>query len=163
MLHFTSELGKSYVIKAIMEFARRWSIGGDIVCTATSGVAACLLGGMTWLKAFGIGIRMNNPDPNEQVKAAWQTVKLMIIDEISMLKAGGLGVIDERLRKIFGNDLPFGGIHILLVGNIVLLFRIASIPPSNSSNTSTNIAHHTRYILMMNQKLKSHSHIHIGR
>ena len=110
--------GKSWVLKAINEFARRWHVAGDIVTTATSGVAACLINGMTWQKSLGVGIRYKNKDPTNEVKSAWQHVILLIVDELSMLACGGLGVINNMLQRILGNSKLFGGIHILLTGDM---------------------------------------------
>ena len=55
---------------------------------------------------------------SENVRTAWQAVKLFILDELSLLSCGGLGVLNDLLQKIFKNDLPMGGIHVLLLGDL---------------------------------------------
>jgi len=40
--------GKSHVINAFMAFAKGWSLQAKVRTTASSGVAASLIGGMTW-------------------------------------------------------------------------------------------------------------------
>ena len=44
--------------------------------------------------------------------------KYIIIDEFSMMKQIEMFYLDQRLREIFRNNLPFGGIAILFVGDI---------------------------------------------
>ena len=56
--------------------------------------------------------------PSTKCIAAWASVKMMVIDEISMLSCGSLAVIDHILRTIFNNDLPYGGIHMLFDGDL---------------------------------------------
>jgi len=45
--------GKSEVVKALREFAQRWGIADSLCVTATTGIAACIVHGMTWHKATG--------------------------------------------------------------------------------------------------------------
>ena len=57
-----------------------------------------MLNGMTFFKALGVGIKLDNGAPKDNLKKEWQAKKLFVIDEISLGKAGGIGVIDERLH-----------------------------------------------------------------
>ena len=41
----------------------------------------------------------------------------MIIDEFSMLKQKELHYVNKRLQQIMGNNLPFGGVAIVLIGD----------------------------------------------
>ena len=45
----------------------------------------------------------------------------MIIDEISMLDADLFELLNEIARKVKGNDLPFGGIQVVAVGDFLQL------------------------------------------
>ena len=49
--------GKSRVIAAVQDFARRWEYTNSIMVAATSGAAAALIGARTWHNALGVGIR----------------------------------------------------------------------------------------------------------
>jgi hypothetical protein len=51
---------------------------------------------------------------------------LIIIDEISMVRADLLDAIDRTLRVNLGNDKPFGGMQMLLVGDFLQLPHIAN-------------------------------------
>jgi hypothetical protein len=66
--------GKSRIIQAIVDFARRWhTIASHVIC-ASSGVAAILIGGCTLHTALGIGISMNPSDPSNNHIEAWSEV-----------------------------------------------------------------------------------------
>ena len=58
---------------------------------------------------------------------AFKDTKLLVIDEKSMVSAIQLYQIDQRLReaKPENADLPFGGIHVVMMGDFVQL------PPCN--------------------------------
>ena len=48
-------------------------------------------------------------------------IKFLIIDEISMVGSKMLNMIDERLKQLQRSNLPFGGIHVLAVGDLYQL------------------------------------------
>jgi hypothetical protein len=48
-------------------------------------------------------------------------LELLIIDEVSMLRADTLDAIDDRLRHVRGNDAPFGGVQMLYIGDLFQL------------------------------------------
>lgn len=48
-----------------------------------------------------------------------RSIDLLIIDEVSMLRADILDAIDARLRSVRGNPrVPFGGVQLLLIGDL---------------------------------------------
>lgn len=47
-----------------------------------------------------------------------QSISLLVIDEISMVRPDLLDAIDQRLRKIRQSPRPFGGIQLLLIGDL---------------------------------------------
>ena len=53
------------------------------------------------------------------------SLKLLIIDEVSMLRADLLDAIDYRLRKVRRNPAPFGGVQLLLIGDLFQLPPVA--------------------------------------
>ena len=55
-------------------------------------------------------------------------LKLLIIDECSMVGQVVFTMIDKRLRQIFNNDRPFGGISVILVGDLFQLKPVFSTP-----------------------------------
>ncbi|WP_199121529.1 HRDC domain-containing protein [Pedobacter sp. ASV28] len=61
-------------------------------------------------KSFG-------PDKTKLIKC----LDLLIIDEISMVRADTLDYIDRVLRFLKGNSLPFGGVQLLMIGDLYQL------------------------------------------
>ncbi|MDL2228594.1 AAA family ATPase, partial [Odoribacter sp. OttesenSCG-928-L07] len=55
----------------------------------------------------------------------FKTVDLIVIDEISMVRADILDAIDEILRKYRRNDKPFGGAQMLFIGDVKQLAPVA--------------------------------------
>ena len=54
-------------------------------------------------------------------------LKLLIIDEYSMLRARELSYLDQRLSQIMECNDPFGGITIILVGDVDQLTHVGGI------------------------------------
>ena len=54
--------------------------------------------------------------------------RLLIIDEISMLSTSLLGGIDERLRILCGMEKAFGGLHVILAGDLCQLHPVGGDP-----------------------------------
>ena len=66
---------------------------------------------------------------NSKRKQVLRDIDLLIIDEVSMLRADILDAMDYRLRRARGNmDLPFGGVQLLLIGD---LFQLPPIVKPN--------------------------------
>jgi ATP-dependent DNA helicase PIF1 len=119
--------GKSYVIHRI----REWCISENIplLITAMTGSAALLIDGMTLHSA--LGLRVGDLSASQQlqhiqkfanIRTRIQTIRMLIIDEVSMLNASLLETIDIILRTIRGClFLPFGGIQVVLCGDLLQL------------------------------------------
>jgi hypothetical protein len=103
------------------------------VIVAPTGIAALNSGGKTIHSLFQIGF---GPLPSlYRIKSKYsknllKNINLLLIDEISMVRADLLDTISERLRKIKGNAKPFGGVLVLVAGD---LFQLE--PVVKSSNT----------------------------
>jgi len=106
------------------------------VVLAPTGVAAVNVGGVTIHSFFQMPLRPVPPDdPDYSVKALSVSKKfsrqkrkllmeldLIIIDEVSMVRPDMIDFIDRTLRGIRGKrGLPFGGVQLLLVGDIFQL------------------------------------------
>ena len=116
------ETGKSRLIKAFLDFARRWHSESTVVVTATSGIAAMLIGGCTLNSAFGIGTKANPPKPSQKLINLWSKIGILIIDEISMMRASLLDLLDTRLRQLKTRlNKIFGGIHLVFCGDFYQL------------------------------------------
>ena len=134
--------GKSRVIDATVDFARRWAADDTLKVCATSGAAAALIRASTWESAMGVsrGIGMDDamaPPPPHQMKQ-WSSIGVVIIDEIGMAGSRSLRIMDQRLRQL--KSCPavlFGGLHFIVFGD----FR--QIPPVMDKPVY-NIADHAK-------------------
>jgi len=118
--------GKTYTINKYVQYLR--SHGIDPAITASTGIAATHIGGMTIHSWAGIGIKdfLNKRDlrdiaTNENISKRIGRTKILIIDEISMLPSNTLQMIDAVIREIKKSPLPFGGIQVVLVGDFFQL------------------------------------------
>ena len=100
-----------------------------MIVTAPTGVAAINAGGVTlhsfFQLPFGPFVPGSEADgrPNQHRfgKAKINIIKsldLLVIDEISMVRADLLDGVDEVLRRYRRNDLPFGGVQLLMIGDL---------------------------------------------
>ncbi|MCX6810300.1 MAG: helix-turn-helix domain-containing protein [Candidatus Berkelbacteria bacterium] len=118
--------GKTYTINRYVEYLRSHRIEPAI--TASTGIAATHISGMTIHSWSGIGIknRLNSSElakivANDYVDKRVSEAKVLIIDEISMLPPETLQSIELICRKIKKNQKPFGGIQVVLVGDFFQL------------------------------------------
>ena len=122
--------GKTYTVREYIDWLR--SHGIEPAITASTGVAATHIHGMTIHAWSGIGI-VDNFTPYELDRIASkepivkriQKTSILIIDEISMLSGTILDAVDAVCKQVRGNDLPFGGIQVVLVGDFFQLPPVA--------------------------------------
>jgi hypothetical protein len=119
--------GKSRVIQCFKDFARRWHSVASTVISASSGVAAILIGGCTIHSALGIGMRREPPKPTQQQINAWSEVGVLFIDEFSMVTPHMLDLIDTRLKQLKGQtEKLYGGVHLIFCGDFYQLPPVGS-------------------------------------
>lgn len=118
--------GKTYTISQFVEWLDEEK--KDYAITASTGIAASHLDGSTIHSWAGLGIRRNLvKEQLEGIKRnTWlvekmKPIKVLVIDEISMLDAVTLTDINNVLQAIHNNTKPFGGIQIVLVGDFFQL------------------------------------------
>ena len=113
--------GKSEVVKALREFAQRWGIADSLCVTATTGIAACIVHGMTWHKATG-HFSFVRKAKTVKVRELWSTIAMLVIDEVSMMSARQLHQLDKWLRDLKGRPhTVFGGVHLVFSGDFFQL------------------------------------------
>lgn len=56
-----------------------------------------------------------------------RSIDLLIIDEISMVRADLLDAVDAVMRRVRHNNKPFGGVQLLMIGDIHQLAPVAKI------------------------------------
>ena len=118
LAHGGGGTGKSYVIRKIARHIERR--GFKVVSTCPTGAGACQMNnGHTFHSAmkcaWGRSISMQATETLKEMFDA--RVALIIVDEVSMLGAEMLALLNERLQLVYNNTMPFGGISILLVSN----------------------------------------------
>lgn len=120
-------VGKSWVINQVVT-------DNTIVCAPT-GIAAVNVGGSTCHRTFGlpIGIPTTRDEFvfSNKVRQRFESTHIdrIILDEIGILRADYLDLIDRRLRNITGNrNKVFGGIQVVVVGDFAQLEPIISRP-----------------------------------
>jgi len=96
----------------------------NVVVCAPTGVAALNVGGQTIHSLFKIKPGFVNKDeliPNFRTAELLQHVDTVVIDEISMVRADLMDAIDIILRKARRNSLPFGGVQVVMFGDLYQL------------------------------------------
>ena len=121
--------GKTTFLKEIVrQTSKRFAV------VAPTGVAAINAGGVTIHSFFQLPLCPYLPDVKELVTEyqmpermrslrkervkILRTLDLLIIDEISMVRADILDAIDDVLKRYRRNDKPFGGVQVLMIGDI---------------------------------------------
>lgn len=123
--------GKTHFLKVLKENSQK-----QIIVAAPTGIAAINAGGITlhslFQLPFGIHIpgmehhRVGNDSKKNEFKLKFSKQKrqllrsmdILVIDEISMVRADMLDAIDEVLRKYKNRFLPFGGVQLLMIGDL---------------------------------------------
>ncbi len=123
--------GKTHTVNSYINWLRDHDI--PVAITASTGIAATHIGGSTIHSWSGIGIKyqltthdLNSLKEKSHIKQRVKNAQVLIIDEISMLTANTLSMIETVCRKIRDNKEIFGGLQIVLVGDFFQLPPIIS-------------------------------------
>ena len=124
-------VGKSHLIKIITEYCRRHikALGQtadqpSIQITATTGKAGCQIDGTTVHSAFILPCNVDLIPCSETIsklQKKYRHLKILVIDEISMLEFHTLKNLNIQLQHIFDNKEPFGGVSLLFSGDLLQL------------------------------------------
>ena len=132
--------GKTYVLNQFVRRAKKQ--GRRVAVTASTGIAATHIGGSTIHSWSGLGIRDSLTGNDEQwLKNNSRLVKrynetdVLVIDEVSMLHGARLDMINQACKLLRGGDKPFGGLQVILVGD---LFQL---PPVTRGSSQFDFAH----------------------
>ena len=114
--------GKTTLLRQITEEHKN-----ECVVVAPTGVAAINAGGVTIHSLFSLSIGVQEPNkafewrlPSSK-KAILRKINLLIIDEISMVRCDLMDAMDRRLRSAKKSKLPFGGVQVLMFGDLMQL------------------------------------------
>jgi len=118
--------GKTHVINEYIQYLRERGIGVGV--TASTGIAATHIGGVTIHSWSGIGIKEDLSEwdiealtQKEYLWKRFDKTKVLIIDEVSMLNPQMFDNIDRICRSMKQNEDPFGGLQIILSGDFFQL------------------------------------------
>jgi len=118
--------GKTHTVnRYLRELAQA---GIDYAYTASTGIAATHGHGVTIHAWSGIGVRevlsrrdLDTIAANRRLAGRIEKASVLIIDEISMLPARSLTLVDTVCRHIRTTPAPFGGLQVVLVGDFFQL------------------------------------------
>jgi ATP-dependent exoDNAse (exonuclease V) alpha subunit len=112
-------VGKSHLIKIIEK-----NITG-IVLTATTGIASINIGGQTLSRFMGLGSNTISVSQARKIRKdvlpRLEAVKVLLIDEASMLRVDTFECLNARLQSAKKNKKPFGGVQMIFVGDFCQL------------------------------------------
>ncbi len=132
--------GKTYVLNEFIRFAKRQ--GKNVAVTASTGIAATHIGGTTIHSWSGLGILdvlsdfdLSRLATRSVLVKRYNATDILVIDEISMLHGHRLDMVSALAKRIRQNPAPFGGMQVVLVGD---LFQL---PPISRSRETADFAH----------------------
>jgi ATP-dependent exoDNAse (exonuclease V) alpha subunit len=144
--------GKSYLIKMILNWLNQRK--NKYLLLAPTGVAAQNIGGFTIHSALRItqsesGFQtLAYHDP--EFRNGLLKMETIIIDEISMVPASLFTFMANMFGRIHGNDMAFGGINVIAVGDL------AQLPPVRASPVFHSSVWHLFYPLFLRQPKRQH-------
>lgn len=121
--------GKTTFLRTFKEKSSKRSI-----IVAPTGVAAINAGGMTIHSFFQLPLSPFVPEVNfknrfdysKEKRKIIRTLDLLIIDEISMVRSDVLDAIDSVLRRFKEHEKPFGGVQLLMIGDLQQLTPVVT-------------------------------------
>ncbi len=118
--------GKTYVLNQYIKYLKTNKVIVGI--TASTGIAATHMNGKTIHSWAHIGIKdeltasdLNHIANREDYRTKILNTKVLIIDEVSMLHHYRLDMVNQVLQKVHKNSRPFGGIQVVLCGDLFQL------------------------------------------
>lgn len=118
--------GKTYTLNQYIHYLKVRKV--PVAITASTGIAATHMNGMTIHTWAGIGIKDSLSDDDlkrmkerKYLKEHLENAQVLIIDEISMLHAKQLNLVNQVLKYFKESDEAFGGIQVIVAGDFFQL------------------------------------------
>ncbi|CAA6803189.1 MAG: putative helicase [uncultured Sulfurovum sp.] len=119
--------GKTYLLRQYIQYLKERRIHPTIV--APTGIAASHLKGQTIHSFFALGIRDTVVDngyvafllEKSYLKSRFSKLKVLIIDEVSMVSPEIFASMDKILRAFKNSPEPFGGVQVVISGDFFQL------------------------------------------
>jgi len=137
--------GKSVLMRAIIaDFKKKFAREPErLAVTASTGLAACNIGGMTLHSFAGIGLGKEDVPTlikkirrNPKAKGRWQKTKVLVVDEISMVDGQLFDKLSQIGRTIRNNGRPWGGIQLVITGDF---FQLPPVPDHQNGSTERDV------------------------
>ena len=136
MVHGGAGSGKSTLINVISQYVHRIMLrdGDDpdcpyILLSAFTGAAASNIEGQTlhtlFSFNFGAGFMSLTDKMRDEKRNLYKNLKMLIIDEISLVDSDMLYKIDLRIREITQMGVPMGNIAIIVLGDLMQMCPIS--------------------------------------
>lgn len=126
--------GKSVLMRAIIADMKKKHAKDPerLAVTASTGLAACNIGGMTLHSFSGIGLGKEDAPTlikkirrNPKAKNRWLRTKVLVVDEVSMVDGDLFDKLSQIGRVIRNNGRPWGGIQLVITGDF---FQLPPVP-----------------------------------
>ncbi len=118
--------GKTYTLNQYINYLKARKV--SVATTASTGIAATHMNGMTIHTWAGIGIKdflseedLKRMKERKYLKEHLENAQVLIIDEISMLHAKQLNLVNQVLKYFKESDEAFGGIQVIVAGDFFQL------------------------------------------
>ena len=121
--------GKSVLLQYFVHHTAK-----EVAVVAPTGVAALNVGGQTINSFFKIDLGVQNPKDEKKVtdfggnqrKKLMKELDTLVIDEVSMVRADLMDMIDAKLKIARNNKEPFGGCQLIVFGDLYQLPPVVS-------------------------------------
>ncbi|MBR5301069.1 MAG: helix-turn-helix domain-containing protein [Bacteroidales bacterium] len=121
--------GKTTFLRRVVDESRK-----RVVVVAPTGIAAINAGGVTIHSFFQLPLHPFIPGAKIESKFAFskekrsiiKTMDILVIDEISMVRSDLLDAIDSVLRRFRNRYRPFGGVQLLMIGDLQQLTPVVT-------------------------------------
>ncbi|MDD5489297.1 MAG: PIF1 family DEAD/DEAH box helicase [Candidatus Moranbacteria bacterium] len=144
--------GKTFLLNQYIAHLKGKKIG--VAVTASTGIAATHMNGQTIHSWSGMGIKdeltegdLNKLKKNFYCQKRFAETSVLIIDEISMLHAHQMDMINKICKTFKDPFLPFGGLQVILCGDFFQL------PPVSKNNQAVKFVTQSRSWTEMNPKI----------
>jgi ATP-dependent exoDNAse (exonuclease V) alpha subunit len=135
--------GKTYLLNSYISFLRERGVG--IAVTASTGIAATHIKGVTIHAWSGIGIKdqltdydLDALESKEYLWKRYDKTEVLIIDEVSMISSNTLDCVDRVCKLFKRNEEPFGGMQVIFSGDFFQLPPIQKKPQWGAQQQQQN-------------------------
>jgi hypothetical protein len=116
--------GKAGTGKSVLLQYLKYKSKKKLIVGAFTGIAALNVGGQTLNSLFRLPTGLIQPENihlNGKVAFLLKNIDIIVIDEVSMVRVDMMVAIDILLRKARRNEAPFGGVQIVMFGDVYQL------------------------------------------